>query len=912
MNKKLFKVLVSAAALLLAEAECVGEEYRATSPDKRNEIRLSAGPVLTYSVYRDGVERVAPTPLSMEVEGQGLLGGEKAEVSAVSEEKLSGRVRTRIYKKSHVNQSANSTKIDFEGGWRINLIARNDAVAYRFETSFPGRVKVIKEEAGLTFPETADKVYAGYCLDRGDPLQNSWESIYATTDPAGVAGKGETVYLPLVVKYRDGAAMCVSESDLLDYPGWNLKRAAGKKAQLSESMARFPAKTHHHDRDPKVTTPVPMRRIRVDERAGYIAETEGARTYPWRVFMLAENEIKFCENDAVYALATPSKVEDVSWIKPGLAAWEWWNGWNVSGVDFEAGINTATYVHYIDFAGRNGVPYLVVDAGWTEKFQLSKYNPDVDIEYLIKYGAKRNVGLILWTTWPQLDGRQEEVFEKFSKLGVKGFKIDYMDRDDQLIARFLEETARVAAKHKLVLDFHGMHKPAGLSRTYPNVLNYEGVHGLECTKWEDDTDFMRNDLLCLFARMSAGPMDYTPGAMLNYTREQFRASMTKPGSQGTRVHQMALLSMFEAPLQMLCDSPTLYEANAECFRFMSRVPTFWEETKGIAGSMEDYAVLARRLGGAWYLSAINSWEAREIEVDLGFLGKGRWQAEIFADGRNAHRDATDYDHEYRLLEAGGKLKLKLAPGGGWTAKIAPVPVNEAGLRKIKLMSFNIRMGCGHSNPFRLKRGSEGYLPKCAAVIKDAAPDFAGLQEVDRNSARAGYMDQTQVVAGHTGLHGEWVEKIPLYGISTLSKRKPLSVDKVLMKGSSHTRALMISDYGDIAIANTHWPLSAKTRLAAAATTRESLKALALEKPVFLMGDFNAEPGSPEIQSLKEDFAVLSDETLPTWPAKDPKVTIDYIMVDKAHAEKVKVISKQTLPVPDATDHAALVVEVELP
>jgi endonuclease/exonuclease/phosphatase family metal-dependent hydrolase len=657
---------------------------------------------------------------------------------------------------------------------------------------------------------------------------------------------------------------------------------------------------------------MPMRRIRVDERAGYIAETKGTRTYPWRVFMLAKNEIGLCENDAVYALATPSKVEDVSWIRPGLSVWEWWNDWNISGVDFEAGINTATYMHYIDFAARHGVPYLVVDAGWTDRFQLDRYNPDVDIEQLVKYAAKKSVGLILWTTWPQLDGRQEEVFAKFAKLGVKGFKIDYMDRDDQLIARFLEETARVAAKHKLVLDFHGMHKPTGLSRTYPNILNYEGVHGLECTKWEDDTDFMRNDLLCFFTRMSAGPMDYTPGAMLNYTREQFRSSMTKPGSQGTRAHQMALVSMYEAPLQMLCDSPTQYEKNRECFAFMARTPTFWEETKGIAGSMEDYAVIARRLGRSWYLSAINSWEARELEVDLGFLGGGKWQAEIFADGRNAHRDATDYVHEYRLLEKDGKIKIRMAPGGGWTARIEPVPVNEEGLRRLKLMSFNIRMGCGHDHPFRLKRGDEGWLPKCAEVIREFAPDFVGLQEVDRNSWRAGFLDQTQVVAGYAGMHGEWVEKIPLYGVSTLSKRRPVSVNKVLMRGSSHTRALMISDYGDIVIANTHWPLSAKTRLAAAATTRESLKDLALKKPVFLMGDLNAQPDSPEIQALKEDFVVLSDETLPTWPAKDPKVTIDYIMVDKAHAEKVKVISKQTLPVPDATDHAALVVEVELP
>ena len=231
--------------------------------------------------------------------------------------------------------------------------------------------------------------------------------------------------------------------------------------------------------------------------------------------------------------------------------------------------------------------------------------------------------------------------------------------------------------------------------------------------------------------------------------------------------------------------------------------------------------------------------------------------------------------------------------------------------RLKIMSFNVRMGCGHDHPFRLERGSEGWLPQCAQVIRRFDPDFVGLQEVDRNSARAGFMDQTQVVAKYTGLHGEWVEKIPQYGISLLSKRKPVSVSKVLMRGRSHTRALMICDYGDVVVANTHFPLSEETRLEAAADARRNLRELALKKPVFLMGDLNAVPDSPEILSLKEDFTVLSDETIPTWPAKEPKIMIDYIMVDKAHVDKVKVISKRTEAAPEATDHSAIVVEMEL-
>ena len=278
------------------------------------------------------------------------------------------------------------------------------------------------------------------------------------------------------------------------------------------------------------------------------------------------------------------------------------------------------------------------------------------------------MGIILWCSWPQLVGRQHEVFRKYAGLGVKGFKIDFMDRDDAFLVSYLEETARIAADYHLVIDYHGMYKPTGLSRTYPNILNYEGVHGLECMKWEKDTDFPANDLKAFFTRMTAGPMDYTPGAMINMTKKQFRPCYDLPGSQGTRVHQMALMSLYEAPLQMLCDSPTQYLRNQECFAFMAAVPTTWDETRGLAGDVDRYAVTARRKDDVWYVAAIGSWEAQEIKIDTAFLGEGPWKAEIFEDGPNADRDATDYVHRHETITVGEKLTLRLAPGGGWTAR----------------------------------------------------------------------------------------------------------------------------------------------------------------------------------------------------------------------------------------------------
>ena len=664
MKRMLFQV---AAAMIVGAGCAFAQTVSVKSPNGVNEIRLMTEPTLSYAVYHAGLERVAPTPIALSIEGVGTLGGATTKVLSADTVSMKGTIASPLYKKASVDESANRTTVAFEGNWRIVLIARNDGVAYRFETELPGRIKVQEETAGIVFPDALATVYAGYCRDRGDPLQCSWESIYTTTNAAGVATGGETVYLPLVVKHADGTVMCVTESDLLDYPGWNLKRGEGEVSALVAKMARFPSQTEFRNGKEIGSPENPLRHQIVTARADYLAETTGTRTFPWRVFMLADSETKLCEADIVYALATPCRLKGPDWIKPGKVAWDWWNCWNVSGVPFRAGCNTATYEYYIDFAAEFGVEYVIMDEGWSKKLNIMELNPETDVPHLVKYANARGVGIILWCAWPQLLGRQNEVFGKYAKMGVKGFKIDFMDRDDQALENFLEETAKIAADWKLVVDYHGMHKPTGLSRTYPNVLNYEGVYGLEQAKWAKDVNFPRNDLLSFFCRLSAGPMDYTPGAMLNMTKAQYVPNYAQPGCQGTRVHQMALMALYEAPLQMLCDSPTQYLRNRECFTFMAKVPVVWDDTIGLGGAMEEYVAAARRKGEEWYVAAINSWEPRKIEIDTSFLGDGKWRVEIFADGINADRDATDYVKKVQTVTAGEKLAVTLAPGGGWTA-----------------------------------------------------------------------------------------------------------------------------------------------------------------------------------------------------------------------------------------------------
>jgi len=662
---------VKIAVLFAVALGCVGGLFAETiavrSPDGKNEIRLLVEESLRYAVLRNGQVRIAPTPLSMTVENRGVLGA-KPVVAGKSERAVAETIPTPVYKKAAIHAKGHEVAVSFEGGYQVILRAHDDGVAYRFATALDGMIKVTDEQAALTFPSPDLTAYVGYNWgNREDPkqdkLQNSWESIYEKMKVSEVAAdKQRLVYLPLLVQYPDGVCVCVTESDLRDYPGWNLYRDGKDAVRLSPWMAQVPVSRTVEDN---------QRQRLVKEREPWLAETAGTRTFPWRVFIMADQPVKLIESDLVYALAKPcAQADTFGWVKPGKVAWDWWNDWNVSGVPFRAGCNTATYKYYIDFAQKNGIEYVIFDEGWSVSLKIMEIHPDVDVPELIRYADARGVGIILWCSWPQLVGRQHEVFKRYADMGAKGFKIDFMDRDDQFVVKFLEETANIAASYKLLVDYHGMFKPTGLQRTCPNIVNFEGVHGLEQLKWENGSDFPAHDCMIAFTRMVAGPLDYTPGAMLNQTRKGFKANYTQPTSQGTRVHQMALMTLFEAPLQMLCDTPTQYIRNQACTDFMVKVPTVWDETVGLLGAVDEYVAVARRKGEVWHLAVIGNWEPRELTLDLDFL-KGAYRAEIFADGINADRDATDYTREVRTVRGGTSLTVRLSSGGGWTARLTP-------------------------------------------------------------------------------------------------------------------------------------------------------------------------------------------------------------------------------------------------
>ena len=672
MNKlSLLGVLALAGCCFFSDPGA--DAVTAVSPDGKNEIRLWTDP-LAYEVLRGGNVVVAKSEIGMKVGGKCLV--PRASCS-VQREVKSGTVETPVYKKARIDLSGNETFVDF-GDWGVRLAARNDGVAYRFETKMPGRIRVNCEKAEVNVPE------AGL---RSCAYRTSRFGCEETVPTVGRIGDvrtegAEMIYLPLTYSMPDDVTVAITDADVRDYPVWYMKRAeSGKGVRMGSVFAGWPKKTHRAGGwDAKAAITSGGRWVRVDEHADYLVETDGARTFPWRAFILGDAPKALCESDLVQALSAPRANLDFSWVKPGKVAWDWWNCFDNQG---DGGCNTKTYERFIDFAAKTGVEYVIFDEGWSETLNIWKFHKDVDVPHLIDYAGKKGVGIILWMAWAQVVGDEERVASHFAKLGAKGFKVDFMDRGDAEVERFLWKFADACARNRMVVDYHGAHRPTGMSRAYPNVLNYEGIHGLEQMKWfKGGYDFMQNDVAAFFGRQTAGPMDYTPGAMLNYPIGGYPRIKAKnvcedeiyirPGSVGTRCHQMAMMALYEAPLQMLSDSPTNYERNMESFSFMAATPVVWNETVGLGGCPRKFAAVARKAkDGSWYAAAINSAEGRDFVLDTVFLGSGGWTAEIFRDAADSDVAPMHYVHEKGIaVKAGERKTFRMAPGGGFIVKFS--------------------------------------------------------------------------------------------------------------------------------------------------------------------------------------------------------------------------------------------------
>ena len=631
-----------------------GKEYHVASPDEKLSLVINVNDRITWSALYQNQVVLDACPVSMTINENIVLGYQPVPLRQ-NEQTISRKINVPVpTKRSVLTDVYNELTIAFRGDYSVTFRVYNQGIAYRFETDIEGDIEITAEELEINF---SDDVVSWFPEE--DRMISHYERSYQKILVKELKS-GQFCSLPVFFKSPEGLNMVFTEAGLQDYPCMFLY--GNDKNALKAGFPKYVLETAVPERNGD-------RNEIILREADFIARVSGARHFPWRLMYISDDAGDILENDLVYQLSDPLKLEDTDWIKPGKVAWDWWNANNIYSVDFESGINTQTYKYYIDFASEYGLEYVILDEGWSKTTtDVLESIPDIDLTELVRYGKEKNVGIILWLLWKPLDRNMEQIMETYAQWGVKGIKVDFMQRADQYMVKYYERVVAEAAKRHLLVDFHGAFKPAGLRRAYPNLLSYEGVKGNEHNKWSKDIT-PEHTLTIPFIRMAAGPMDFTPGAMDNAGENNFFPRFTRPMSQGTRCHQIAMYIVYESPLQMLCDNPSNYYNEKECTEFIARIPTVWDNTLVLAAEISDYIVMARQRGDKWYVGAMTDRSERMIEIDFSFLKDGVHQIEIMQDGINAGKNAIDYKHIEGTVKNTDKMKVKLAGGGGWAAVV---------------------------------------------------------------------------------------------------------------------------------------------------------------------------------------------------------------------------------------------------
>ncbi len=643
-------------SMALSSLVCPAKETSVTSPDGRVRLSIDGD---SYSVYYDGdvILRNSSAALILD-DGTAVRLSDKVK-KTVSRNEVREHIVSPFYRQESFDYIYNYLRIDFRSGYQIEWKVSDDGVAYRFGNLNDGQTTIRNEKAVFEFADDC-KAWLPYSTNPKKPEAMAFQNWY-TEQRLKDGSEGNLAFLPATVD-AGKVKVTILESDLKSYPGMFVKAEKGKTS-LSGVFASYPETfDNYRGRVQRYVT----------STKDYIAKHDGPRSYPWRILAITTDDTQMPVNNLVYALAERSRISDTSWIRPGYSAWEWWNDWQLTGVDFEAGINMDTYRYYIDFASRNGLEYVILDEGWYVPQSGDMMTPvkELDIPALVRYAQERNVRLILWCVFNVLDDRLEEICRHYSAMGIAGFKVDFLDRDDQEGVEMTYRIADMAAKYHLVLDLHGISKPTGINRTYPNVLNYESIFGQEEVKWSTpDVDIPEYDVTAPFIRMMAGYTDYTPGGMRNAAKADFQPVYSKPMTMGTRAHQVALYVVYDSPLTMLCDAPTMYGKEPETLAYLSTLPRIYDKETVLNGKIGEYVTIARQAGSSWYLGGLTSWTSRDIEIDFSFLGEGTWNVELFRDGVNADRNAEDYRIERFTVRPYDRRTVHMASGGGFSMKI---------------------------------------------------------------------------------------------------------------------------------------------------------------------------------------------------------------------------------------------------
>lgn len=639
------------------------KNYTLSSPDGGLKVEISTGDGLSYRIMHENDTILSHSNIGL-VLADGTLVGKSSRVTRERRKKIEDKVESPFYRFKEFVAACNELDLKLQDGFGVTFRAYDDGVAYRFYTTVASEVTVKDEMAEFNFPQDYT-AYLPYTTNDKKPMAMAFQNVYDITPLSKAQPK--LAFLPVTVDCGS-VKLTLLESDLEAYPGMFVQSQQGKYG-LKGVFAPYPAKTDFY----------PWRKQEyVTETTDFISRSRGSRSYPWRVLAITEKDTDMPVNNLVYALASPNRIGDTSWIKTGKVAWDWWNDWNLKGVPFKAGINMDTYKYYIDFASRNGLEFIVLDEGWYDpkSGDMLTVIPELDLPELIVYGKSKGVEIVLWTVFNVLDSQLEAACKKYADMGIKGFKVDFLDRDDQTAVEMVYRIAEMTARYKLTLDLHGIYKPTGINRTYPHIINFESVFGMEEVKWTDIKNNMPlYDVTFPYIRMMAGPVDYTPGAMRNATKADWRAMYYTPASMGTRCHQLAAYIVHDSPFTMLCDAPTNYLNEQECVDFITSLPVETDSTFIASGELGKYIVTVRKKDVNWYVGGMTNWDRRDVELDFSFLPEGvRYTATLFVDGINADKQAEDYRMEKRIVDRESRMKLHLASGGGFAMKLELCPL----------------------------------------------------------------------------------------------------------------------------------------------------------------------------------------------------------------------------------------------
>ena len=664
-NKKLCFAILS-LLLLIGNVSLAAKEkkYVLSSPDGTLKVEISTGNELAYQVMHGNDTILSHSNIALVLE-DGTIVGKTPRITGERRKKIKDNIESPFYRFKEFVATGNELDLKLKGGFGIIFRAYNEGVAYRFYTTQSSDIIIKDEQAEFNFNKDY-MAYLPYTTNDKKPMAMAFQNVYDITPLSKAQPK--LAFLPVTVDCGS-VKLTLLESDLEAYPGMFVQSQQGKYG-LKGVFAPYPAKTDFY----------PWRKQEyVTETTDFISRSRGSRSYPWRVLAITEKDTDMPVNNLVYALASPNRIGDTSWIKTGKVAWDWWNDWNLKGVPFKAGINMDTYKYYIDFASRNGLEFIVLDEGWyaPKSGDMLTVIPELDLPELIAYGKSKGVEIVLWTVFNVLDSQLEAACKKYADMGIKGFKVDFLDRDDQTAVEMVYRIAEMTARYKLTLDLHGIYKPTGINRTYPHIINFESVFGMEEVKWTDIKNNMPlYDVTFPYIRMMAGPVDYTPGAMRNATKADWRAMYYTPASMGTRCHQLAAYIVHDSPFTMLCDAPTNYLNEQECVDFIASLPVEVDSTFIASGELGKYIVTVRKKDVNWYIGGMTNWDERDVQLDFSFLPEGvSYTAVLFKDGVNANKQAEDYRKETIRIDKDSRLTLHLASGGGFAMKLELCPVH---------------------------------------------------------------------------------------------------------------------------------------------------------------------------------------------------------------------------------------------